>query len=140
MFDQESPLGAENDEVRILVEPCDAQRPLRITLVWTDAPGNYEDGPALRNDLDLEVTALATGTHYVGNAFENGYSIPFAPDEPIAPDAINNVECVYIERPEGRNEVRVRAASLQQNARYPFDMQGWQDFALVIDTAVHILD
>lgn len=139
-FDQETPLTAELGDVRVRVEPCLSAQPLRISLVWTDAPGNYDDGPALRNDLDLEVTQLATGTHYIGNAFENGLSVPFAPDEPIAPDSINNVECVSIERPEGQYEIRVRAASLQQNARYPFDAHGWQDFALVIDNAVPVQD
>lgn len=139
-FDQEAPLTDENDQFHLIVEPCQTARPLRITLVWTDAPGNYEDGPALRNDLDLEVSSLATGTHFVGNKFQHGFSIPFAEDEPIAPDAVNNVECVYIEHPEGRYEILVRAASLQQNARYPFDMHGWQDFALVIDNAVRVPD
>lgn len=137
-FDQEMPLVADGEEVSIVVDPCLPQHPLRVTLVWTDAPGNYSDGPALRNDLDLEITELATGNHFVGNVFEDGFSVPFAPGEPIAPDAINNVECVYIAQPAGRYEIRVRAASLQQNARFPFDVHGWQDFALVIDNAVQI--
>jgi hypothetical protein len=140
VFDQETPLAPENGEVRVVVEPCLARRPLRVTLVWTDAPGNYDGGPALRNDLDLEVTELATAAHFVGNVFEDGFSIPFAPEEPIEPDAINNVECVYIEHPAGPYEIRVRAASLQQNARYPFDVHGWQDFALVIDNAVLVTE
>jgi hypothetical protein len=46
--------------------------PLRITLTWTDPPGNPAAGNALVNDLDL-VVADVTGTNvYVGNDFPGG--------------------------------------------------------------------
>ncbi|HEY0322612.1 MAG TPA: S8 family serine peptidase [Pyrinomonadaceae bacterium] len=130
LFDQESPLTTAGQEQLFRIRPDDASRPLRITLVWTDAPGTANSKPALRNDLDLEVTELETGNIFKGNVFANGFSVTGGQF-----DQLNNIECVYIQSPVGTYEVRIIAAAIKSNARPPFDNAAWQDFALVIDNA-----
>lgn len=133
--DQRHAFTTNGQEHQILVAPADTARPMRITLVWTDAPGSFNANPALVNDLDLEVTELMTGNVYKGNVnFVNGFSSPVTPGDPF--DDLNNVECVYIENPTGAYDVRVLASTISTNARPPFDVATpWQDFALVIDNA-----
>jgi len=128
--DQRHAFTANGQEYLVRVAPVDTTRPMRITLVWTDAPGAANANPALVNDLDLEVTELTTGNIYRGNVFTNGFSTTGG-----AFDNLNNIECVYIQNPTGTYEIRAIAASIVANARPPFDMTPWQDFALVIDNA-----
>lgn len=128
--DQRHAFTANGQEHLVRVAPVDTTRPMRITLVWTDAPGTANANPALVNDLDLEVIELATGNLYRGNVFSNGFSTTGGTF-----DNLNNIECVYIQNPTGTYEIRAIAASLVANARPPFDMTPWQDFALVIDNA-----
>ena len=45
----------------------DATKPFRVTLAWTDAPGNPAVIKQLQNDLDLQVTI--GGKIYKGNVF-----------------------------------------------------------------------
>ncbi|HMA47563.1 MAG TPA: S8 family serine peptidase, partial [Frankiaceae bacterium] len=49
-------------------------RPLKVTVVWTDYPGAAGATKALVNDLDLSVTA-PDGTVYAGNVFQSGASV-----------------------------------------------------------------
>jgi len=49
----------------------DPTKPFRVTLAWTDAPGNTS-GNAYNNDLDLTVTV--GGSSYKGNVFSGAYS------------------------------------------------------------------
>jgi hypothetical protein len=128
--DQRHAFTAAGQEHTIRVAPVATTRPMRITLVWTDAPGAANANPALVNDLDLEVTELATGNIYKGNVLVNGFS-----NTGGSFDNRNNIECVYIQNPSGTYEVRVIAANIAANARPPFDTTAWQDFALVIDNA-----
>src|SRR5205807_1440531 len=46
--------------------------PLRVTLAWTDPPGNPAAGLKLVNDLDLIVTNLTTGDVFYGNDIPSG--------------------------------------------------------------------
>lgn len=128
--DQKHAFTASGQEYMIRIAAADAARPIRITLTWTDAPATAGANPALVNDLDLEVTQVATGTVFRGNVFANGFSTPGG-----AFDALNNVECVYLQNPNGVYEVRVLAGNIAANARPPFDLTPWQDFALVLDNA-----
>ena len=132
LFDQQTPLTSAGQEHVVRVRPHDPSRPMRVTLVWTDAPGSPESPPALRNDLDLEVLELGgAGSVFRGNVFSNGFSTTGGQF-----DSLNNIECVYVRDPaDGPYEVRVIASALRANARPPFDNEGWQDFALVIDNA-----
>jgi Mg-chelatase subunit ChlD len=128
--DQRHAFTANGQEHLIRVAPVDTARPMRITLVWTDAPGAANASPALVNDLDLEVVEVTTGSVFKGNVFSNGFSTTGG-----VFDNRNNIECVYIQNPSGTYEVRVIAAALSGNARPPFNNVAWQDFALVVDNA-----
>lgn len=132
VFDQENPLAQVGQEHIVRVRPFDSSRPLRVTLVWTDAPGSPNASPALVNDLDLEVAEIEGALRvFKGNVFNDGFSTTLGQF-----DTLNNIECVYVRDPAGIYEVRVIASALRANARPPFDNVGWQDFALVIDNAV----
>src|SRR5208283_138217 len=66
----------------------DTNKPLRVTIAWTDAPGNTV-GNAYNNDLDLTVTI--GGVTYKGNVFFGAFSAPGG-----AADLKNNVESVFL--------------------------------------------
>jgi subtilisin-like proprotein convertase family protein len=70
--------------------------PVRITLVWTDPPGDPAAGIALVNDLTL--TAIdATGSNvYIGNDFFSGDIFSEA-NTGDAPDLVNNVQNIYLD-------------------------------------------
>lgn len=127
--DQKHAFTADGQELLIKVTPVDASRPLRVTLAWTDAAGSAGSNFARVNDLDLEVTELATGRVFNGNVFQSGFSVAGG-----FSDIRNNVECVYLQQPSGVYEVRVVAASMVASAT-PSIATPWQDFALVIDNA-----
>jgi subtilisin-like proprotein convertase family protein len=123
------------------VTPTALNSPMRITLVWTDPPGNPNAGTKLVNDLDLVVTNLETGEVFVGNHFETG-DIYTRPDDPsfaeITPaDTVNNVENVYLfgalGSPLGSNyTVTVRGSHVNVNAVTQHTNDVVQDYALVI--------
>jgi len=75
-----------------------ANFPLRITLVWTDPPGDPAAGVALVNDLDLTVTDATRTNVYVGNDFLGGdiFTEVSNPTNLPPSDTVNNVENVYI--------------------------------------------
>ena len=89
--------------------------PLRVTLVWTDPPGNPAAGFALVNNLDLVVSNTATSNVYFGNNFNAGdiYTEP-SPSSNTGPrDIFNNVENVYVDAtfglgPISRSRCRAR--------------------------------
>ncbi|MBU1878046.1 MAG: S8 family serine peptidase, partial [Chloroflexi bacterium] len=103
---------------------ADPAKPLKITLVWTDAPG-IAGGNAWVNDLNLEVTV--GGTTYKGSVFANGWSTTGG-----SADYRNNIECVYIQNPGAANvTVRVVAANIAGDG-VPYNGDATdQDFALV---------
>jgi subtilisin family serine protease len=128
--DQRNPFTYSGQEHSIRINTLNSEVPLRITLVWTDAPGVVNANPAIVNDLDLEVTELATGNIYKGNVFSEGFSVTGGNF-----DNLNNIECVYIQNPVGQYEVRIIAFNVIANALPPFDKTPWQDYSLVIDNA-----
>src|SRR5262249_32268642 len=106
----------------------DPNRQLRVTLVWTDAPGSVASSPIM-NDLDLKVDSH--GVSYLGNNFD-GHSSVFGG----LPDKLNNAESVWLpEGSSGEFTVRVIAANLVGDGvpgnGHPID----QDFALVVCNA-----
>jgi hypothetical protein len=134
VLDQAHTFTASGQIWKRRVKAADPGRSLRITLAWTDAPGPEFTDTALANDLDLQVQQLgALGQSFLGNHFQNGWSVPGG-----APDATNNVECVYIAQPEGRYDVIVRAGAMIANAFPPFTGAAAQDFAIVMDNAVEV--
>lgn len=98
---------------------------LKVTLVWTDYPGEVSAARAIVNDLDLEVIA-PDGTSYYGNVFAPGlpYSAPAGQR-----DRVNVEEQVLILHTSGpllpgEYQIIVSAYNIPQ---------GPQPFALVVN-------
>ena len=91
--------------------------PLKVVLVWTDAPSSSLATSNLVNDLDLTVSG-ASGV-YPGNSFSGGISVPGGD-----PDRLNNVEVVFLPRAErGLWSIEVAPKTIGAPG---------QDFALVV--------
>jgi hypothetical protein len=108
---------------------ADPSKPVRIMLVWTDAPGHGLGGttPAWNNNLDLRVTA--GGNTYLGNVFAaSGWSATGG-----AADARNNNEGVFLQSAQhgGSVSVVVRATDINSNGLPNSGDDTDQDFALV---------
>ena len=110
--------------------------PLRVTLAWTDPPGNPVAGIKLVNNLGLVVTNLDTGAVFFGNDFDGGSpSFSQAWDTNQAPfiDNINNVENVFLSPLLGGNySITVIGRSVNVNAVTAQTNNVVQDYALVI--------
>jgi uncharacterized repeat protein (TIGR03803 family) len=125
--------------------------PLRLTLTWTDPPGDPVAAIKLVNSLELIVTNLDNPTNpvvYYGNDIvANGFNTAENATNIVSVDAINNVQNVFIPQPVGTNytvtvigrEVNVNAVSAQTNlyAGPPNGTGAYapnvvQDYALVI--------
>ena len=120
----------------LTVPAASAGLPLRITLAWTDPPGNPAAALKLVNSLGLVVTNLATGRAYYGNYFS-----PSAPPYSIASqtngtpffDAVNNVENIVIPPTLGTNySLTIIGLSVNVNAVTTQQTNIVQDFALVV--------
>lgn len=114
--------GQVRNFVGTIVDPA---QPFRVTLVWTDAPGNTT-GAAYNNNLDLVVNVA--GNTYKGNVFNGQYSVTGG-----AADARNNAESVFLPAGlSGAYSVQVVARNINSdgvpNNSTPLD----QDFALVV--------
>src|SRR5205814_1990130 len=112
--------------------------PLRMTLVWTDPPGNPGAGIKLVNDLDLIVTNLDSQQVYLGNNIPTGSDFSQAAGDTNAPaqfDFVNNVENVYLEEPLGTNfSITVAGRRVNVNAVTANTNDVVQDYALVISS------
>jgi subtilisin family serine protease len=106
-----------SDHLTLRVTASD--KPLKLTLAFTEPPAALMAASATVNDLDLELIS-PDGLRYRGNVFgfEDGWSIPGG-----EPDPINNVETILIPEPLiGEWRVTVRGAEINQ---------GVQGYALV---------
>jgi len=113
--------------------------PLRVTLVWTDPPGDPAAAIKLVNSLELVVTNLSSGAVYYGNNFANSgnppFSLPSATNGPAPVDVINNVQNVFIAPPLGTNySVAVIGHGVNVNAVTAQTNNITQDYALVISS------
>ena len=114
--------------------------PIRMTLVWTDPPGNPAASLKLVNNLDLVVTNLENGLVYFGNDILAGSDFNNFWDTNTVPnlDVINNVENVYIQ-PDPRlgtnYSVTVIARQVNVNAVTSHTNGVVQDYALVVSSA-----
>jgi hypothetical protein len=125
--DQEVVLDNTGEEWSITLSPLDPGQPVKLMLVWTDAPGHGLGGstPAWNNDLDLVVEA--GGTYYGNNFGSNGYSISGG-----SPDDRNNTEGVFLGPiPPGSFTVRVVASNINSDGLPNVGDLTDQDFALV---------
>jgi subtilisin-like proprotein convertase family protein len=114
-------------------------QPLRITLVWTDPPGNPAAGVKLVNDLDLIVSNTdnpANPVIFYGNDIPAGSDFNVAhagTNTPPAPDSVNNVENVYLFPPLGTNySITVSGHRVNVNAVDSNTNNVVQDYALVV--------
>ncbi|HXF38384.1 MAG TPA: S8 family serine peptidase, partial [Blastocatellia bacterium] len=115
---------------------ADRSLPFRATLAWTDAAGSLI-GPALVNDLDLEISiAGAPVTVYRGNNFVGETSVANGEF-----DRSNNIESIYIPAgtipisSSGDFTITVRAANIAGDGVPGNGISLDQDFALVLYNA-----
>ncbi|HVM59325.1 MAG TPA: choice-of-anchor D domain-containing protein [Verrucomicrobiae bacterium] len=114
---------------------ADTSQPFRVTLAWTDAPGNPAAFNQLVNDLNLKVTI--GGKLYLGNVFAGPNSVPGG-----VLDQVNNMESVFL--PAGQTgawSVVVQAQDIAGPA-VP-NVKGSvvnQDFALVVYNGANASD
>lgn len=103
-------------------------KPFRVTLAWTDAPGSTT-GSAYKNNLDL-VVRVGTNT-YKGNVFNGRYSVTGG-----VADAENNVESVFLPAgTSGNIVITVNATSINSVGVPNSNSIICQDFALVVYNA-----
>ncbi|TCS97940.1 S8 family serine peptidase, partial [Pseudofulvimonas gallinarii] len=99
-------------------------KPLKVSLVWTDAAAAAGANPALVNNLDLEV--VTGGQTYLGNVFSGGLSVAGG-----TADNRHNIENVFVADPGGTVTIRVRASNLPGDGIPNVGGATDQDFALV---------
>jgi hypothetical protein len=128
LTDQTRVLGSTGETYRVFGSVASTDRPVRITLAWSDAPGTPVGAPWV-NDLDLEVTI--NGQTYRGNVFSGAVSTTGG-----FPDGQNNVESVFL--PTGMSGtflVTVRATNIAGDGVPGNGDSTDQDFALVVHNA-----
>lgn len=112
----------------ILVVSSD--EPLKLTLVWADAPGEPLAAGALINDLDLILDAPG-GAVYRGNRWIDDPQVQGdkrSQENPAGKDDVNNVEGILLQAPSpGLYQVTIEAADVPM---------GPQGFALVVAGAL----
>ena len=121
--DHREGFATPTDEPMVLTIVVTEPGPLKVVLVWTDAPSSSLAETNLVNDLDLSLSGPSGLFH--GNIFVAGASIPggFA-------DRINNVEVVYLpEADQGIWTIEVAPHAVPAPA---------QDYALVITGPVRL--
>src|SRR5882724_8417633 len=107
----------------------DPSKPFRVTLAWTDAPGNTT-GNAFNNDLDL--TVIVGGNVYKGNVFSGPNSVTGG-----NADRRNNVESVFLPAGvTGPFAVVVTAANINSDGVPNNGSALDEDFALVVYNGV----
>ncbi|NTU79557.1 MAG: S8 family serine peptidase, partial [Chloroflexales bacterium] len=125
VLDQSITFGATGEEQTFTGTIVDPGQPLRVTLVWTDAPGSTS-GNAYVNNLNLEVTV--GGATYRGNVFSGGHSTTGG-----SADSRNNVENVFLPAAlSGPVAVRVRAGNIAGDGVPGNSDTTDQDFALIV--------
>jgi Subtilase family/Bacterial Ig domain len=125
MVDEDQMLSTTGQVFTLHGTVGDPSKPFRITLAWTDAPGNPAANPVV-NDLDLQVDI--GGKTYLGNHFSGAVSV-----EGGSADHLNNLEAVFA--PPGASgifTIRVVAANITGDGVPGNSDLTDQDFALVV--------
>lgn len=126
--DQATVLGSTGATYTTSGTVASTSAPLRVVLVWTDAPGSTSGAPWV-NDLDLEVNV--NGTLYRGNVFSGAVSVAGG-----SADQRNNSESVFLPAgTSGSFTVTVRAASIAGDGVPGNGDSTDQDFALIVTNA-----
>ena len=140
-FDQSisNVLATGETQTRIVKLSASARfNPMRVTLVWTDPPGNPAAGVKLVNDLDLVVTDLDNSSNvYFGNDITADFNSPAFEDTNSTPniDSVNNVENVFLNSATplaSQYEITVKGHRVNVNAVNGQTNRIGQDYALVI--------
>jgi subtilisin-like proprotein convertase family protein len=124
----------------VQVDPSAQTGPLRVTLVWTDPPGNPAASIKLVNNLDLVVTNLSDPTNpvvYFGNDIQAGDTFNHPVDTNALPnfDNVNNVENIFIPQQLGTNySITVIGRNVNVNAVTSHTNGVVQDYALVVSS------
>jgi subtilisin family serine protease len=125
MVDQDEVISETGRVITISGRVGDPNKPFRVTLAWTDAPGSPAANPVV-NNLDLQVEV--DGKTYLGNRFNGDVSA-----EGGSPDPLNNVEAVYAPAGvTGEFIVRIVAANISGDGVPGNGDSTDQDFALVV--------
>ena len=140
LFDQNpaDALATSQSHTRFVsLSPAATNQPLRLTLVWTDPPGNPAASLKLVNNLDLVVTNLDSGNVFFGNDIPlgSGFTQPWDTNTPPNLDVVNNVENVYLAPALAAHySVTVVARQVNVNAVTGRTNSVVQDYALVISS------
>ncbi len=116
---------ATGQRIAVAGQIADSTKPFRVTIAWTDAPGNTS-GDAYNNNLDLVVQV--GGNTYKGNVFSGQFSTTGG-----TADVKNNVESVFLPAgTSGNFSVLITAANINSDG-VPNEAPSLdQDFALVV--------
>jgi Subtilase family len=130
LWDVRHERGLEHGEEKVhQVRVESGGEPLKITLVWTDPPG--QPLQPFVNDLDLSMVSPA-GQIFLGNHFENGESAMGG-----EPDGKNTVEMLLVNQPApGQWQIRVRATIVDQGKPHAHTSNPCQGYALVVSGAI----
>jgi len=127
---------ATGDSRTYAVTTASTTSPVRITLAWTDPPGNPAAALKLVNSLGIVVTNLTTGKTYYGNNYAPStppYSYAYSVSNAPAFDSVNNVQTIVIPPAAGTSfSVTVIGQSVNVNAVTAESSRIVQDYALVI--------
>ncbi|HEY5232223.1 MAG TPA: S8 family serine peptidase [Verrucomicrobiae bacterium] len=141
-FADQSPTNAlatgDSRTYTISLSPGAMAVPLRLTLAWTDPPGNPAAAIKLVNNLDLIVTNMDNTNVYYGNDIgpNQVFNTPESSTN-AAPglDGINNIENVFLPANAGTNfTVVIRGTAVNVNAVTANTNNTVQDFAFVISS------
>ena len=125
MVDQDKMVSDTGQVITIQGRIADPSKPFRVTLAWTDAPGNAAVNPVV-NDLDLQVDF--GGQTYLGNQFAGPESVAGG-----TADHLNNLESVWA--PSGASgdfTIRIVGANIAGDGVPGNGDLTDQDFALVV--------
>jgi subtilisin-like proprotein convertase family protein len=127
---------ATGDSQTFYVSVTNAQ-PLRVTLAWTDPPGDPAAAIKLVNNLVLVVTNYSNPTNiivYYGNDIgsDSTFNSARSTNTPPIFDSINNIENVYLPPGAGAYSVTVMGYRVNVNAVTAQSNNVVQDYALVI--------
>lgn len=125
IVDQNQMISNTGQVITVQGKIADPSKPFRVSLAWTDAPGNAAANPAV-NDLDLQVDF--GGQTYLGNQFTGAVSVAGG-----TADRLNNLESVWA--PAGASgdfTIRIVGANIAGDGVPGNADLTDQDFALVV--------
>ena len=128
-YDQTHVFGNSGEQWTLSFGVADTNKPLKITLAWSDAPGAVGANPALVNNLDL--TVVNGANTYRGNVFSGGWSATGG-----TADNRNNLENVYIQNPAGGATITIDATNIAGDAVLGNADPTDQNFALICQNCV----